>query len=262
MIRNIIICCCVIAVQCEEFSDFNFNTSRLAKYSSFVNISSADPAMVSIRAIILGAPGSGKGTISEKIRKNFIINYISSGDILRTNIANKTELGKKIESQVSSGQLVSDDVMNDLIKSELNKTSLPWLLDGYPRTLPQAEKLSRDFDINLVLNLVVPFEVIIERLKSRWIHLPSGRVYNIGFNDPKTPGFDDITNEPLTQREDDKPDVVKKRLDTYSATINPVIDFYSKKNDVLHTFKGNTSKEIWSELSQFLLKKIKLIDPN
>lgn len=247
MIRNfIIVCCCSIVVQCQEPA---------------VNSSDTDFRMIKIRALILGAPGSGKGTISEKIKSNFIINYISSGDILRYSIANKTELGKQIETQVSEGKLVADDLMNSVIKTELNKTSEPWLLDGYPRTLGQAEKLSKDVDVNLVINLVVPFNVIVDRLKSRWIHLPSGRVYNIGFNDPKKPGLDDVTNEKLVQREDDKPEVVQKRLDTYSATINPVIDFYSKKN-VLHTFKGNTSKEIWGELSQFLIKKIKMIDPN
>lgn len=211
--------------------------------------------MNKIRAVILGAPGSGKGTLSERILNNFIVKHVSSGDILRSNIANKTELGTKIGSYVSAGKLVPDDIMNDVIKAELKKTPEPWLLDGYPRTRPQAEKLSEEVDINLVINLVVPFKVIVDRLKSRWIHLPSGRVYNIGFNDPKTPGLDDITNEKLTQREDDKPEVVQKRLDTYSATINPVIEFYEKKN-VLHTFQGNTSNEIWSQLYPFLKTKL------
>lgn len=211
--------------------------------------------MNSIRSIIFGAPGSGKGTISERIIKQFVIKHISSGDILRSNIANKTELGKAISSCVSSGKLVSDDVMNTVILDELKRSSESWLLDGYPRTVAQATKLSESVNINLVINLVVPYSVIIDRLRSRWIHLPSGRVYNIGFNDPKVPGLDDITQEKLVQREDDQPAVVQKRLDTYSETAGPIIDFFNNKG-VLVTFEGKTSNEIWEKLYPFLRSKL------
>lgn len=208
-----------------------------------------------VRSIILGAPGSGKGTISERIIKNFVIKHISSGDILRSNIANKTDLGKTVSSYVSSGKLVPDNVMNSLIHNELTQYHESWLLDGYPRTLPQAQKLDGAVDITLVINLVVPFDVIVDRLKSRWIHEPSGRVYNIGFNDPKVPGLDDITKEKLIQREDDKPAVVQKRLNTYATNANPVIEFFKVKN-VLETFQGKSSNEIWEKLYPFLCQKL------
>lgn len=208
-----------------------------------------------IRSVILGAPGSGKGTVSKKIIEHFVIKHISSGDILRNNISNKTDLGKAIDSYVSSGKLVPDDVMNTVILNELKHTPEPWLLDGYPRTITQATKLSECVDVNLVINLVVPYSVIIDRLKSRWIHLPSGRVYNIGFNDPKIPGLDDVTKEKLVQREDDQPDVVQKRLETYSETANPIINFFQTKG-VLETFEGKTTNEIWEKLYPFLCLKL------
>lgn len=208
-----------------------------------------------VKSIIFGAPGSGKGTISEKIVRNFLIKHVSTGDILRYHIANKTKLGEKVNSYVSSGKLVPDEVMNELVEDELKSHNDSWLLDGYPRTLAQAEELSKHVDVNLVINLDVPFDVIVDRLKSRWIHKGSGRIYNIGFNNPKVPGLDDVTGEELVQREDDKPAVVLKRLNTYADNAKPIIEFYKCKN-VLTTFTGNTSDEIWENLHPFLSERL------
>ncbi|XP_026468533.1 GTP:AMP phosphotransferase AK3, mitochondrial-like [Ctenocephalides felis] len=205
-----------------------------------------------IRAVILGAPASGKGTISSRITKTFNMQHISSGDKLRAHIENQTDLGKVAKKYINDGRLVPDSFMIKFIHREIASAgSIPWLLDGYPRTLPQAEALWSAYPLDMVINLTVPFDVIIDRVKSRWIHLSSGRVYNVGFNEPKIPGKDDITGEPLEQREDDQPASVKKRLTIYENLTRPVIEFYRKKG-ILHDFKGNTSDEIWPHVQKLL----------
>ena len=140
-----------------------------------------------LRLIILGAPGSGKGTISSRIVKEFRLTHLSSGDILRSNIQNKTELGLEVKEMVSKGKLIPDDMITKLMLTELKKLNeVSWLLDGYPRTISQAKELDKNrFDVDRVINLNVPFEEIINRLKKRWIHPASGRVYNLDFNPPK-----------------------------------------------------------------------------
>lgn len=141
-----------------------------------------------LRLIILGAPGSGKGTISSRIVKDLKINHLSSGDILRRNIQEQTDLGLKVRDLVARGQLVSDDLITKLMISELQRqSSSSWLLDGFPRTLTQCKALDdKRILIDRVINLNVPFDVIINRLKHRWVHPPSGRVYNMEFNPPKS----------------------------------------------------------------------------
>nr|AEE61758.1 unknown [Dendroctonus ponderosae] len=137
--------------------------------------------------------------------------------------------------------------MIKFISEELNKIRPVWLLDGFPRTVAQAKALWEIYRLDVALNLVVPFPVIIDRVKGRWVHLPSGRVYNEGFNSPKVPGKDDVTGEPLIQREDDKPEVVQKRLEQYDQLTRPVIEFYRDKG-ILQEFSGNTSDEIWPKV--------------
>uniref|UniRef100_A0A1A8LVV7 Adenylate kinase 3 n=1 Tax=Nothobranchius pienaari TaxID=704102 RepID=A0A1A8LVV7_9TELE len=141
-----------------------------------------------IRAVIMGAPGSGKGTVSGRIIKIFGLNHISSGDILRANIKEKTELGLLMKSCIDQGQLVPDAIMSRLILNDLRRIdSSGWLLDGFPRTISQAEALDHVYTVDTVINLDVPFQTIKERLTSRWTHIPSGRVYNTDFNPPKVP---------------------------------------------------------------------------
>lgn len=202
------------------------------------------------RAVILGAPASGKGTVSSRIVEQFGITHISSGDKLRFHVTNCTELGKEVKKYLDSGSLVPDDTMISLIGKEIESVGNDnWLLDGFPRTLTQAERLQKVQPVNLVLNLVVPTSVILDRVKNRWIHVPSGRVYNLGFNDPKVPGKDDLTGEPLCQRQDDKPEVVQKRLQDYSTKTEPVIQFY-RRLGVLRDFRGNTTNEMWPTIKE------------
>ncbi|CAG9865321.1 unnamed protein product [Phyllotreta striolata] len=197
-----------------------------------------------LKAVILGAPGSGKGTISNRIIKAFNMEYISSGDRLRQNIKEKTAIGLEATKYINDGKLLPDDLMIKFITEELSKVrSNSWLLDGFPRTLQQAQQLWKRETLDLAINLVVPFSVILERVEGRMVHLPSGRAYNSTFNIPKNPGFDDVTGEPLTKREDDKPEVVKKRLAVYEEMTRPVIEFY-REQGILKEFHGETSDAI------------------
>lgn len=140
-----------------------------------------------LRLIILGAPGSGKGTISSRIVKDLKLTHLSSGDILRRNIQEQTDLGIKVRDLVASGKLVSDDLITKLMIAEVQRQSSSWLLDGFPRTLSQSKALEdKRIFVDRVINLNVPFDVIINRLKHRWVHPPSGRVYNMEFNPPKS----------------------------------------------------------------------------
>lgn len=208
------------------------------------------------RAVIMGAPGSGKGTVSSRIAQSFGLKHLSSGDMLRANIEAKTDLGLLMKSCIDQGQLVPDDVISRLILSSLRgleKTS--WLLDGFPRTVAQAEALDCVYDVDSVINLDVPFQTIRERLTSRWVHLPSGRVYNIDFNPPKKPGLDDVTGEPLVQRDDDSPETVSRRLKDYERQTQPVLEYYRSKG-VLETFSGTETNKIWPHVHIFLTRKI------
>jgi nucleoside-triphosphate--adenylate kinase len=211
-----------------------------------------------LRALIMGAPGSGKGTVSERIVKSFDMLHISSGDILRKMIREKTDLGVQVNKFVSDGQLVPDELMLKIVGNELNRLSSAdrsWLLDGFPRTKPQALSLFNMAPVQVVISLDVPFDVIIDRVKGRWIHASSGRVYNTDFNAPKVPGRDDVTGEPLVQREDDKPESVKKRLEIYSQMAGPILEYYAEQN-VLAQFSGKTTNEIWPQVYKYLATKI------
>lgn len=202
------------------------------------------------RAVILGAPASGKGTMSARIIKHFKVAHISTGDKLRLHMNSNTELGKTVSQYVLSGKFVPDDVMISLIDKEIKLVpDQNWLLDGFPRTLTQAEKLQKSHPVNLVLYLQVPTEVILNRVKNRWVHLPSGRVYNVGFNSPKVPGKDDVTGEPLSKREDDKVEIVQERLDRYAKATEPILKFYGGLN-ILNTFRGNTTDELWPHVKK------------
>lgn len=209
------------------------------------------------RAIIMGAPGSGKGTISERIVKRFNFKYAATGDLLRQNVKMRTQLGVEAEKYMKAGQLVPDDL---IIKVILNRVSAigndSWLLDGFPRTIAQAEYLWNFQTVESVINIHVPHDEIIERIKHRWVHLPSGRVYNLHFNKPKVPGRDDVTGEELVQREDDNPETVRKRLEIYESCIKPMADFY-RELGILVEFEGRTTDEIWPKIESYLAKSIK-----
>lgn len=207
------------------------------------------------RCVILGAPASGKGTISKYIVDNYGFSHIAPGDILRVNIKHGTKLGNKAKEYIDEGRLVPDDLIIKCVLSRLSEVgNRSWLLDGFPRTVLQAERLHANENIDAVINLNVPIDIIVERIKSRWIHLQSGRVYNLGFNTPKIPFKDDITGEDLVQRDDDKPDIVRKRLEIYAEKTQPVLEFYRNLNLVTE-FSGKATNEIWPRIEEFLVGK-------
>ncbi|GAW16116.1 hypothetical protein ANO14919_055390 [Xylariales sp. No.14919] len=256
------------------------------------------------RVILVGAPGVGKGTQSERLLSRFPqLSAISSGDLLRHNVKNRTPLGIKVEKTMRAGGLVPDDMILRLITNELSQrgwlsggrpsfmtlasaassdaasamdaapdSSIPgidtnpnagaslsnqasedpsasFLLDGFPRTAVQAERLDDIVPINWVVSLQTPFEVVMERISSRWVHEPSGRVYNTTFNAPKVPRRDDITGEPLVQRADDSEEVYKARFQKFRETSEPLLEHYAKKG-VLWEVHGLSSDEISPQLFQ------------
>ncbi|KAI9803464.1 MAG: hypothetical protein M1825_001807 [Sarcosagium campestre] len=235
------------------------------------------------RIILVGAPGVGKGTQAERLMKRFPqVSAISSGDLLRENVRNKTPLGVKAESRMKAGALVPDGVIINLILGELQgrnwistRTESPaaaavetehgensgsllkteqsddpgasFILDGFPRTAVQASQLDALITINLVVNILTPASIIIDRIGSRRVHAASGRVYNSTFNPPKVEGKDDVTGEPLTRRDDDDPETWKARLRKFEETSRPLLEHYQRKG-VLWTVQGDSSDEISPKL--------------
>jgi adenylate kinase len=206
-----------------------------------------------MKIVLLGPPGAGKGTQAAFICKNHSIPHISTGDMLRESIANKTELGMKAKAIMDSGKLVSDDVIIGLVKDriKLDDCKNGYLFDGFPRTIPQADALEEaKIKIDVVIELTLADELIISRMSGRRIHQSSGRSYHIEFNPPSQEGKDDITGESLIQREDDLPETVKKRLDVYWDQTNPLILYFRSKSDKtdLNYIKIDGSKSL-SEVS-------------
>ncbi|KAI5818849.1 P-loop containing nucleoside triphosphate hydrolase protein [Pyronema omphalodes] len=244
------------------------------------------------RMILIGPPGSGKGTQSGRLLNQFKLSSISSGDILRENIRARTPLGVQAETIIRQGGLIADNVMVKLIVGELAKRgwvesrptltsgvtmsgaleilggaaakatrlatsespSSSFLLDGFPRTRKQAESLDEEVDMNFVVNLDVPTDVILERIAGRMVHEPSGRVYNNGWNPPRVPGIDDVTGEPLTRRADDCPETFAKRLKAYEESTAPLLEHYDKAG-LLWTVRGNSSDEITPLLDAEIIRR-------
>jgi adenylate kinase len=181
--------------------------------------------------ILLGPPGAGKGTQATYLTKHFGIPQISTGDMLRGAVKAGTPLGLAAKKVMDSGALVSDDIIIGLVKERLKQPDCAkgYLFDGFPRTIPQAEAM-RDAGvaIDYVLEIDVPAEEIIIRMSGRRAHLASGRTYHVKFNPPKVEGKDDVTGEPLVQRDDDREQTVRKRLEVYQAQTRPLVEFYGR----------------------------------
>ena len=183
-----------------------------------------------MRLILLGAPGAGKGTQAQFICEKFSIPQISTGDMLRAAVKAGTELGVAAKKIMDAGGLVSDDIIIGLVKDRLTQPdcSKGYLFDGFPRTIPQAQAMKdAGVPIDYVLEIDVPFDAIIDRMSGRRVHPASGRTYHVTFNPPKVEGQDDVTGEALIQRDDDKEETVRKRLQVYNDQTRPLVEYYS-----------------------------------
>ena len=183
-----------------------------------------------MRLILLGAPGAGKGTQATFICQKYGIPQISTGDMLRTAVKAGTALGIEAKKVMDSGALVGDELIINLVNERIAQPDCArgFLFDGFPRTIPQADSMkAAGVKLDYVLEIDVPFDAIIERMSGRRSHTASGRTYHLKYNPPQIAGKDDVTGEPLIQREDDKEDTVRKRLEVYSAQTRPLVEYYS-----------------------------------
>lgn len=183
-----------------------------------------------MRLILLGPPGAGKGTQANFIKEKFGIPQISTGDMLRAAVKAGTPLGIEAKKVMDAGGLVSDEIIIGLVKDRLQQDDCKsgYMFDGFPRTIPQADAMKdAGVPIDFVLEIDVPDSEIVERMSGRRAHLPSGRTYHVKYNPPKVEGKDDVTGEDLVQRDDDKEETVKKRLDVYHAQTKPLVEYYS-----------------------------------
>jgi adenylate kinase len=185
----------------------------------------------SMRLILLGGPGAGKGTQATYIKEKFGIPQISTGDMLRAHVKKGTALGIAARKIMDAGALVSDDIIIGMVKERITEADCAsgFLFDGFPRTIPQADAMKNaGIKIDYVVEIAVDDAEIVERMSGRRAHLPSGRTYHVKFNPPRIAGKDDVTGEDLVQREDDKEETVKKRLDVYHQQTEPLIAYYGK----------------------------------
>jgi adenylate kinase len=185
---------------------------------------------MTMRLILLGPPGAGKGTQAAKICARYGIPQISTGDMLRAAIRAGTELGMAAKKVMDAGGLVSDDLIIAMVKERIAQPDCEkgFLFDGFPRTIPQADAMkAAGVMLDAVVEIDVPEQDIVERMSGRRAHLPSGRTYHVKFNPPKVEGVDDVTGEPLVQRDDDREETVRKRLAVYQSQTRPLVDYYS-----------------------------------
>lgn len=195
--------------------------------------------------VFLGPPGAGKGTIASVAKDYLGVPHISTGDLFRSNIKNETELGKQVKAILASGGLVPDEITISMVENRLKEDDCAngYILDGFPRTIKQAEALSKMSNVDGVINFVLSEEEIIKRLSGRRMCKSTGRTYHILFNPPKVEGKDDETGEDLIQRDDDKPEAISHRLEVYNESTAPLIDYYKNKGLVLDLICTNDPEE-------------------
>lgn len=216
-----------------------------------------------MRIILLGAPGAGKGTQAQILKDKFNIPQISTGDMLRAAIKANTKLGLEAKQFMDSGALVPDQLIIELVKERIQDSDCKqgFLLDGFPRTIPQAEAMKEAaITIDMVIEIDVPDNVILDRLSGRRTHLASGRIYHIHNNPPKIQGKDDVTGEDLVQRDDDKEETILKRLNVYHRQTKPLVDYYLKwsasENEGLRYIKINGLGNV-NDIQKSIFEQIK-----
>ncbi|BAB03874.1 adenylate kinase [Halalkalibacterium halodurans] len=209
--------------------------------------------------ILMGLPGAGKGTQAEKIIEKYGIPHISTGDMFRAAMKNETELGLKAKSYMDAGELVPDEVTIGIVRDRLSQDDCQngFLLDGFPRTVAQAEALedilaSLDKKLDYVINIDVPEQLLMDRLTGRRVSPTSGRTYHVIFNPPKVEGICDVDGSELIQRDDDKPETVKKRLEVNQKQAQPLIDFYSEKGYLQNINGDQDISRVFEDINELL----------
>ncbi|KAG5952164.1 adenylate kinase [Claviceps arundinis] len=218
------------------------------------------PSTEEIRMIIMGPPGAGKGTQAPKIKDRFSCCHLATGDMLRSQVVKKTPLGREAKKIMDQGGLVSDDIVIGMIKEELENNKEckgGFILDGFPRTVPQAERLDamlqeRNRQLQHAVELQIDDSLLVARITGRLVHPASGRSYHSTFNPPKYPMKDDVTGEPLVQRSDDNADALKKRLVTYHKQTAPVVDYYQKAGIWKGVDASQTPNLVWKNMLDIL----------
>lgn len=208
-----------------------------------------------MRILLFGCPGAGKGTQAAFIATKYHIPHISTGDMLREEIASNSELGKTVKSIIDAGKLVSDDVMVALIAKRLKQDDCEegFILDGFPRTISQAQALlNLDLNLDYLVNIAVDEREIVRRISGRRIDPESGRTYHVEFNPPKVPGHDDISRQPLIQREDDKEETIRHRLSIYHKDTKPVLDIYRDEIKLLEIDGSGTVEQVRDRIFSML----------
>ncbi len=204
--------------------------------------------------VFLGPPGAGKGTIAAIAKDFFDIPHISTGDLFRYNIKNETELGKEVKAILASGELVPDSVTIKMVEDRFTQddTKKGFILDGFPRTIAQADALSEIKEIDSVVNFVLDRESIIKRLSGRRMCKSTGRIYHILYSPPKVEGIDDETGEALIQRDDDKEDAILNRLDVYQAQTEPLIEYYREKGLLVDIDASKDASQVFEQVKAVL----------
>ena len=207
-----------------------------------------------MRMVFLGPPGAGKGPIAKLAKEFYGIPHISTGDLFRENIKNETELGLQVKSILASGGLVPDSVTINMVRNRLAEPDCKkgFILDGFPRTIPQADALAEMTDLDAVVDFQLSREEVIKRLSGRRLCPSTGRSYHIIFNPPKVEGKDDETGEDLIQRPDDKEDAIMHRLDVYAEQTEPLIDYYKKKGLIKEVDSSPKPSEVFELLKKAL----------
>lgn len=207
-----------------------------------------------MKLIFLGPPGAGKGTMAVRLANDLNVPHISTGDIFRKAIKDETELGVKVKAILAAGDLVPDELTIGLVEERLQKDDCQkgFILDGFPRTIPQAEGLSKFSSIEAVINFTIEDEKIIRRLSGRRVCPSTGKTYHIEYDPPKVEGKDDETGESLIIREDDQPEAIANRLDVYKDQTQPLINFYTDAKLIRDVNADQSQDQVYSELKSVL----------
>lgn len=207
-----------------------------------------------MKLVLLGPPGAGKGTMATRLAEDLGHPHISTGEIFRSNIKHETSLGRRVRSILSQGNLVPDDITIELVRERLAERDAQsgFILDGFPRTVAQADALAEMCDLSRVINLAVNDPEVVRRLSGRRVHPGSGRTYHVEFSPPKRRGEDDVTGEPLVQREDDTESSIRNRLEVYRETTSPLIDYYRERGMLSDVDATRSPDEVYASVREFV----------